>query len=307
MGMAFIVGSRGSPLALAQSRAVIRDLEQAPPGRMFTLREITTRGDELTHIPLPHLRGKGIFIKELETALLRGEIDLAVHSLKDVPTQTTPGTTIGAVCPREDARDVIVSRGGEALSQLPSGARLGTSSPRRAAQVRAHRPDIDIVDLRGNIGTRLRKVTEGEMEAAVLAAAGLIRMGWKDRITEYLPPEICLSPAGQGALAIQIRVDDAAVGEMISPLDHEPTRQATTSERAFLGRLGGGCQTPIGAFGRVLGSRLRLQGMVASPRGEDLLRDEMDGETAEPEKTGWELAQRLLERGAAAILSEASP
>jgi hydroxymethylbilane synthase len=145
------------------------------------------------------------------------------------------------------------------------------------------------------------------MEAAVLAAAGLIRMGWKDRITEYLPPEICLSPAGQGALAIQIRVDDAAVGEMISPLDHEPTRQATTSERAFLGRLGGGCQTPIGAFGRVLGSRLRLQGMVASPRGEDLLRDEMDGETAEPEKTGWELAQRLLERGAAAILSEASP
>jgi hydroxymethylbilane synthase len=307
MSRTIVVGSRGSLLALAQTQAAIHQLRQAHPGHEFVLRKISTRGDELSHIPLPRLGGKGIFIKELETALLRGEIDLAVHSFKDMPTQLSPGLSIAAVGTREDARDALISREGHLLSRLRPGARVGTSSPRRAAQIWAHRPDLNIVDLRGNIDTRLRKVREGQVEAAVLAAAGLIRLGWEDHITEYLPPEVCLPAVGQGALAMEIREDDGELRDMLSILDHEPTRQATTSERAFLEHLGGGCQTPIGAFAQVLGPRLRLQGMIASPQGEKVIRDEAEGEAGEAEKVGRELAQRLLGQGAGELLSEVAP
>ncbi|MFQ5826030.1 MAG: hydroxymethylbilane synthase [Dehalococcoidia bacterium] len=307
MSRTIVVGSRGSLLALAQTQAAIQQLKQAHPGHEFVLRKISTRGDELSHIPLPHLGGRGIFTKELETALLQGEIDLAVHSFKDMPIQLSPGLRIAAIGAREDARDALISREGQPLSRLSPGARLGTSSPRRAAQIRARRPDLNIVDLRGNIDTRLRKVKEGQVEAAVLAAAGLIRLGWADRITEYLPPEVCLPAVGQGALAMEIRGDDGELKDMLSILDHEPTRQATTAERAFLEHLGGGCQTPIGAFAQVLGPALRLQGMIASPQGGKLLRDEVEGEAGEPEKVGRELAQKLLGRGAGEILSEVAP
>lgn len=301
-----VVGTRASLLAQAQTQEIIGLLTSLFPGQEFLPRQIRTRGDELAEAPLPQIGGKGLFIKELEVALLKGEIDLAVHSFKDLPTELAPGLKIAAITPRVDARDVLVSCQGLPLIVLPPGARLGTSSPRRAAQIRAWRPDIDVVNLRGNLDTRLGKIERGVVEAGVLAAAGLIRLGLADRITEYLPPHICLPAVGQGALAVEIREGDRNIEEMVSALDHLPTRQAITAERVFLKCLGGGCHTPIAAYAEVKDSLLELNGMVASPSGNRLLRAGDTGQAEAPEELGQRVAERLLSMGAEEILAEAT-
>lgn len=298
-----IVGSRGSALALAQTQEVIKHLSAAFPDLRFEVKKITTQGDRMTNTPLPTLGGKGLFVKELEVALLNKEIDLAVHSFKDLPTELAQGLVIGAVTRREDARDALVSKSSIPLEALPHGAVVGTSSPRRAVQLAVCRPDLEIVDLRGNLDTRLRKVFDGPLDAAVLAAAGLTRLGWKDKITQYLPTDVSLPAVGQGALAIEIRQDDARMACIVGVLDHEATRQAISAERACLIHLGGGCNVPIGVYGQVRGGVLNLQGMVAAPSGNHIVRSGLSGEVAMSEGLGHLLARRLLALGANKLLA----
>jgi hydroxymethylbilane synthase len=293
------LGTRGSPLALRQAEEVRRALETSHPGLKLELVIIKTHGDHMKEIPLPQVGVKGIFAKEIEEALLRGEVDVAVHSLKDLPTVLPAGLCIGAVTKREDPRDALISRGDKGLSSLPQGARVGTSSLRRRAQLLAHRPDLTVVPLRGNLDTRLRKLGAGEVDALVVAAAGLIRMGWRERVSEFLPFEISLPAPGQGALALEMRSDGEA---LTRSLDHLATRQATEAERAFLGRLEGGCQVPIGAFGQIEGGTLRLSGCVASPDGRKIIRGSVKGSSGAPQSLGEQLAEQLLTKGAAEIL-----
>jgi hydroxymethylbilane synthase len=292
------VGSRGSDLALWQARWVIARLQQAHPDIEFRIQRITTRGDVVRDRALSQVGGKGLFVKEIEAALLAGEIDLAVHSLKDMPTELTEDLAIGAVTAREDPRDVLVSRLGLKLAELPQGARVGTSSLRRAAQLRASRPDLQIVDLRGNVDTRLRKATTEEYDAVVLAAAGLIRLGYSDRITEYLSPQVMLPAAGQGALCVEVRTGDEVTRTLVS-IVHDPlTEAAITAERAFLATMGGGCQVPIAAYGIVNDDELWLRGLVASPDGSRLLRHELRGSWTESVALAQALAEEMLAQGA---------
>lgn len=297
------IGSRGSPLALAQTQELITQLAAKFPDLQFNIKKITTQGDVITDKPLPKLGGKGLFIKELETALINGEIDIAVHSFKDMPTELTPGLVIAAITKRQDPRDALVSKTGETLGNLPEGATVGTSSPRRAAQLIAYRPDLDVVDLRGNLDTRLRKVNTGEVDAAILAAAGLIRLGLTDKITQLLPAEISLPAVGQGALAVEIRQNDSNIAEIVKVLDHQSTRQAITAERACLQHLGGGCNVPIGVYGRIREGMLNLQGIVASPDGGHIIRSGLTGDVSMSEGLGHLLGRRLLALGADKILS----
>ncbi|TEU13563.1 MAG: hydroxymethylbilane synthase [Anaerolineales bacterium] len=298
------VGSRGSDLALWQTHWVIARLQQARPDIEFRIQRITTRGDVVRDRALSQVGGKGLFVKEIEAALLAGEIDLAVHSLKDMPTEQPEGLTISAVTAREDPRDVLVSRLGLKLAKLPQGARVGTSSLRRAAQLRASRPDLQIVDLRGNVDTRLRKATTEEYDAVVLAAAGVIRLRYSDRITEYLSPKVMLPAAGQGALCVEVRTDDEATRTLIS-IVHDPlTDAAVMAERVFLTRMGGGCQVPIAAYGIVNADELWLRGLVASPDGSRLLRHELRGSWTEPVVLGQALAEEMLAQGADEICRE---
>ena len=302
-----IVGSRGSPLALAQTQEVIRQLTANFPVLEFKIQKITTQGDVITNKPLSKLGGKGLFVKELEVALINGEIDFAVHSFKDLPTELTPGLIVGAITKREDPRDALVSKNGETLDNLPPGAIVGTSSPRRAAQLIAYRPDLDIVDLRGNLDTRLRKVEKGEVDAAVLAAAGLIRLGMAGKITQLLPPEVSLPAVGQGALAIEIRQNDQEIAEMVKVLDHQPTNQAVCAERACLEHLGGGCNVPIGVYGCVTEGTINLQGIVACPDGNHVVRSGISGDVNMCEGLGHLLGRRLLALGADKILAGELP
>lgn len=261
---------------------------------------------------------------ELERALLAGQIDIAVHSLKDVPSWPTDGLTVAAVTEREDVRDVLVSRGGLTLADLPEGAVVGTGSPRRAAQLLAARPDLCIADIRGNVDTRIRKVEDGRYDAAVMAAAGLARLGWLDRAAEILSTDVMLPAVGQGALALQVRAGDAEAMELVSAVDHAASRQATTAERALEARLGGGCHAAVAALGEVtrsvslspsaaprvnsakdLGDGLRLRGLVADLSGRRLLRGEIEGPVAGAESLGTRLAERLIEEGAAGLLAAA--
>jgi hydroxymethylbilane synthase len=298
------VGSRGSDLALWQTRWVIARLQQACPDVEFRIQRITTRGDVVRDRALSQVGGKGLFIKEIEAALLAGEIDLAVHSLKDMPTEMPEGLVLDAVTAREDPRDVLVSRLGLKLAELPPGARVGTSSLRRAAQLRACRPDLQIVDLRGNVDTRLRKAATEEYDAVVLAAAGLIRLGHSDRVTEYLSPRVMLPAVGQGALCVEVRIGDEATRTLIS-IVHDPlTDAAVTAERVFLARMGGGCQVPIAAYGIVNADELWLRGLVASPDGSRLLRHELRGSSTEPVGLGQALAEDMLAQGADEICRE---
>ena len=283
---------------------MLESLKALHPSRELRIIEIKTQGDVQRDVPLSLIGGKGVFVKEVQEALLRGQVDVAVHSFKDLPTQPTPGLTLGCVTRRLDPRDALVSREGLSLDKLPPGARVGTSSPRRSAQLRALRPDLSLVDMRGNLDTRLRKVAAGTVETAVVAAAGLLRLGWGERITEFIPPEICLPAVGQGALALEMREGDNELAEMLAALDHPPTRRAIAAERAFLEALGGGCHYPIAALGEMVGQRLLLRGLVASPTGERVLRDTGEGE--DPEATGRALARKLLARGAGEILREVS-
>jgi len=266
------------------------------------LRKIQTSGDKILDVPLAQIGGKGLFVKEIEEALLSGEIDLAVHSMKDVPTELPQGLAILCVPPREDPRDALISRDGRSFMDLPCGARIGTSSLRRQSQLLHARPDITIAMLRGNLDTRFKKLREGQFDAIVLAAAGLRRLAWAHEITEYLAPQISLPAIGQGALGIEGRRDDLFIRSLLSGLDHAPSKTAVLAERALLHRLQGGCQVPIAAHATVVGPGVRLEGLVSSVDGKELIRDTVEGTVEDPESIGIQLAERLLARGGDRIL-----
>ena len=291
-----VIASRGSQLALWQARWVASQLTAA--GHECRIEIIKTTGDKITDVPLAKVGTKGLFTKEIEEALLDERADLAVHSLKDLPTELPEGLVLAATPPREDARDAVIGR---RVADLPQGARVGTSSLRRAAQLRKLRPDLEIESVRGNLDTRLRKLDEGQYDAILLAAAGLKRLGWADRIAEILPPEVMCPAVGQGSLAIETRASGAGF-EACRALDDAATHAAVTAERGVLGALGGGCQVPIGAHATVREGRLSLLGVVASPDGSSLIRAESEGPAAEAEAIGRALGETLLGRGARQIL-----
>lgn len=299
------IGTRGSQLARAQANWVREQLAEA--GHAAELVIIQTHGDLLANASLPHIGGKGVFVKELENALLANEVDLAVHSLKDLPTELPEGLTIAAIPERVDPRDVICCRHRETFDSLAGKATLATSSLRRRAQILASRPDLQVIEVRGNLDTRLRKLAEGQFDALALAAAGLIRMGWQDQISEYLAFDYCLPAPGQGAIAIQARQDDPRSNAILSGLEHAPSRAAVTAERAFLAAMGGGCLAPIGAVGIVNEQELLLRGIVASSDGRRMLRDKLRGTVSEAAALGAKLAEQLLAAGGAEILAAISP
>jgi len=291
-----VIASRGSQLALWQARWVQEQLAQK--GHESRIEIIKTTGDKITDVPLAQVGGKGLFTKEIEEALLDGRADLAVHSLKDLPTELPAGLVLAAVPVREDPRDAIVGR---KLADLPQGATVGTSSLRRAAQLRKLRPDLQIESVRGNLDTRLRKLDEGRYSAIVLAAAGLRRLGWADRIAELLPPDVMCSAVGQGALAIETR-ESGAGRDAVAALDHAETHAAVTAERGVLAALGGGCQVPIGAFARVEAGRLQIQAVVIAPDGSELVTGHSEGLSSDAAAIGRALGDDLLHRGARRIL-----
>ncbi len=299
-----VIGTRGSKLALWQAEWVQAGLQAVAPDLSVTLRTIKTSGDKILDVPLAAIGGKGLFVKEIEEALLREEIDLAVHSMKDVPTQLPERLAILSVPKRENPHDALISRDGCKLADLPAGARIGTSSLRRQAQLLYYRPDLRIQMLRGNLDTRLRKVRDGDYEAIVLAAAGLTRLGWLNEVTEYLPFTISLPAIGQGAIGIEGRRDDAFVQALVQKLDHPETHTAVSAERALLERLEGGCQVPIAAHATLQGETLLMDGLVASVDGRQVLRESFQGPAVEAEQVGRQLAERLLARGGQAILSQ---
>ena len=308
-GRLFVVGTRGSRLALVQTDIALAVLRAAHPAATFETRTITTSGDNST-ASLSEIGGRGVFVIEIERALLVGEIDIAVHSLKDLPSEETPGLTIAATLPREDPRDALVSRSGARLADLPAGATVATGSPRRAVQVLAARQDVRVCDIRGNVDTRVRKVEEGEYDAVVLAAAGLKRLGWLERAAQVFEPEEMLPAVGQGALAVQVRSDDAETLALVATTDDPATRVAVTAERAFERRLGAGCMAAIGAYGTLsVGGHadrtpLLLRGLVGQPGR--ILRAEMEGVASEADMLGVRLAEFLIGQGAAELLETAS-
>lgn len=302
MGTHVTIGTRGSNLALWQANWVKSRLEQSHPGLTVHLEVIKTQGDKILDMPLAQVGGKGLFVKEIEEALLDGRADLAVHSMKDMPADLPDGLCIGPVPLREDPRDVLISRNSLSLETFPAGARVGTCSLRRAAQVRHLRPDIHVVPLRGNLETRLRKLDEGQMEATILAAAGIKRMGYQERISEYFDTGRMLPAVAQGALCIEIRENDDAIEALVAPLNHLETQTVILGERAFLNRLQGGCQVPIAGHGRLEGDRFSLVGLVADLDGQAVIRDTLSGPAHEAQKIGMALADRLIEAGARELL-----
>jgi len=299
-----VVGSRGSKLALIQAESVVAKIKEVNPDLEVSISKIVTKGDRNSHTQLDRMAGIGVFVKELEEALLDGRIDLAVHSLKDMPTQIPQGLCLAAVTERLDPRDVLVSSS-RRLAELAPGSRIGTGSFRRAVQLASYRPDLEVCSIRGNIDTRLRKVSGGEVDGVVLAAVALVRLGWEDRITEYLPLKHFLPAVGQGVLAIETRLGDNEITKLVFPINHSLTWQAITAERAFLSTLGGGCRAPIAALGTVNGTTLKLEGMVADVSGKKILRASEEGGTLAPEQVGVQLAQKMLAMGASKFISEA--
>ncbi|HET7580419.1 MAG TPA: hydroxymethylbilane synthase [Bacillales bacterium] len=297
------VGSRKSNLALVQSNWVIDALKAKDNGYDFEVKKISTKGDRILDVTLSKIGGKGLFVKEIERALLDGEIDMAVHSMKDMPSDLPEGLTIGCIPKRVDYRDAFISKKYNSLAELPEGAVVGTSSLRRGAQVLVRRPDVVVEPVRGNIETRLRKLEEGRFDAILLAAAGLERMGWSDDIvTEYLEPDVCLPAVGQGALAIECREDDTELLEYLDMINDEETSRTVSAERAFLKKLEGGCQTPIAAHAKLSDAGVTLTGLVASPDGKTVFREMSAGDN--PVRLGEKLASELLGQGAKAILDE---
>lgn len=298
------VGTRGSALARWQADWVAARLREAWPALEIQTRCFTTAGDRLLDRPLPEIGGKGLFTEELENALRQGQIDIAVHSLKDLPIGDAPGLTLGAIGEREDARDVLVSRRGWRLSTLPQGAGVGTSSLRRSAQLLAARPDLRLAPLRGNVDTRVRKALNGDYDAVVLAAAGVLRLGLGAHIAEYLSFDVMLPAPGQGALAVQCRAGDRATLELLRVIDDAPARAAVAAERAFLQALGGGCAAPVAAYARlaICNSQFALEmtGLVASPDGRRLIR--VSGSDDDPVALGAQLAREALALGARELL-----
>ena len=298
------IGTRGSKLALWQSEYIKARIEEST-GAKVDLKIIKTTGDKILDVPLAKVGGKGLFTKELEVELLAGTVDLCVHSMKDVPTELPEGCVIAATPERVDPRDVLVS--GPAnydLDTLPAGARVGTSSLRRVAQVRALRPDVEIVDVRGNLDTRMRKAEEGEVDVVILAAAGITRMGWGDRISHYISPEQMVSAVGQGAIGVEIREDDPFMAEVCAVLCHDETFTCITAERVVMRTLEGGCQVPIGAYARLEGDALVMDGLVGSVDGTRIVRDRLTGSPEDPEALGHAMVARLRELGADEILGE---
>jgi hydroxymethylbilane synthase len=301
-----VIASRGSELALWQANHVRDQLMAEHPRLVVEIQIVRTLGDRILDVPLARIGDKGLFTKELDTALLERTADVAVHSLKDIPTRLPEGLVIAAVGEREDPRDVLLARPGVpgSLMELPAGARVGTSSLRRRAQLRAARPELEVVDLRGNLNTRLARLDAGDYEAIILAAAGVLRLGWRDRISEFLEPDSWLPAVGQGALGIMTRAGDARVTALLHPLGDAPTTAAVRAERAFLNRLEGGCQVPIAALASHGGDAISLDGLVADLDGETVLRAVATGSPDAPEELGVRLAAELAGRGATAILNE---
>jgi hydroxymethylbilane synthase len=327
-----IIGTRGSKLALWQAEWVRLELQRMSPGLEIELKKIKTTGDKILDVPLAKVGGKGLFVREIEEALLRGDVDIAVHSMKDVPTELPEGLHLGAICKREDPRDALISQISNLKSQiskfkdLPRGATIGTSSLRRSCQLQHLRPDLKIIQLRGNLDTRLRKLDEGKFDAIIVATAGVKRLGLSTRITEILGPEISLPAIGQGAIGIECRINDKFINNIIAPLNHPDTSICVRAERAFLKRLGGGCQVPIAAYARISppthpspsrgegkggGENLSsdicvliIDGLVGSISGDKIIRGHMEGRLEEAEALGINLAEDLLSRGAREILAE---
>ncbi|MDO3377883.1 hydroxymethylbilane synthase [Geoalkalibacter halelectricus] len=299
------IGTRASQLALWQANWVKNCLEQRYPDLEVTLTKIKTQGDRILDVPLAMVGGKGLFVKEIEEAMLRGEVDIAVHSMKDVPTVFPEGLALRCITEREDPRDILVLRPGVASWQeLPQGARIGTSSLRRKSQLLHARPDLHMIDIRGNVETRLRKLTDEDLDAVVLAAAGMKRLGFAGMISEYLEPATMLPAIGQGALGLESRIDDAETNALIDFFNHSETAYAVTAERALLRHLEGGCQVPIAAYGTVSGDQVLLTGLVASVDGAQFLKKTLTGPVAEAQALGVSLAEDLLVMGADKILNE---
>ena len=298
------IATRKSPLALWQAHFVQSRLQQLYPQLRVELLPMSTKGDKILDSPLAKVGGKGLFVKELEQAILAGDADIAVHSMKDVPVEFPDGLGLSIICERDDPRDAFVSSRFSSMAELPAGSRVGTSSLRRQCQLRASRPDLQILDLRGNVNSRLAKLDAGEYDAILLAAAGLKRLGLQARITTLLPPEQSLPANGQGAVGIECRLDDDELLTLLAPLEHGPTRQRVLAERAMNRALQGGCQVPIGAYAELEGDQLWLRGLVGSPDGRQILRAECRGAASDPVALGQTLAEQLLAQGAARLLTE---
>ncbi|SHI01949.1 hydroxymethylbilane synthase [Ferrimonas marina] len=296
------IATRKSPLALWQAEFVKAELEQAHPGLTVTLLPMSTKGDIILDTPLAKVGGKGLFVKELEVAMLEGRADIAVHSMKDVPMEFPEGLGLTVICEREDPRDAFVSNKYSKLDDLPQGAIVGSSSLRRQCQLRAARPDLEIRDLRGNVGTRLSKLDAGDYDAIILAAAGLKRLELEDRIASLIEPEQSLPANGQGAVGIECRLDDAELIELLKVLEHAPTRARVLAERAMNTALHGGCQVPIGAYSEIEGNELWLRGLVGDPDGSTILYAERRGPITDAEQIGQALADELKQQGAGEIL-----
>ena len=299
------IGTRASALALWQANWVKGELERRWPGLQVQLVPIKTTGDKIQNVPLAEVGGKGLFTKEIDEALLSGRVDLAVHSMKDIPYQLPPGIEFGAIPEREDPRDALISNG-RWLDDLPPAARIGTSSLRRQVQLRHRFPSLKIVTLRGNVDTRLKKLADGEFDAIILALAGLRRLGRESGVTQGLDQELMLPAIGQGALRIACRGDDASTREKVAPLDHENTRLAVTAERGLLGVLEGSCKVPIAGHARLEEGQIKLKGLVANLAGTVVVSSEIAGVPAKARDVGVALGQELLKRGAGAILAEIS-
>jgi hydroxymethylbilane synthase len=305
-----IIGTRGSKLALWQAEWIRSELQKRNPGLEVELNKIKTTGDKILDVPLAQVGGKGLFVKEIEEALLRGEADLAVHSMKDVPTEFPEGLHLAIICEREDPRDAFLSGMQDSkfkipnFNALPQGATVGTSSLRRSCQLLNLRPDLKILQLRGNLDTRLRKLDEGQFDAIILAAAGVKRLGWGERITEILSPETSLPAIGQGAVGVECRIDDKFIHDLIVPLNHYETGVCVRGERACLRKLEGGCQVPIAAHARLVHGTLVMDGLVGSVSGDRIVRSRKEGRPDDARNVGTALAADLLAKGADKILSE---
>ncbi len=301
------IGSRKSQLALVQTHWVQEQLQQAFPGRTFEVHTMSTQGDKILDVALAKIGDKGLFTKELEVGMIEGDIDFAVHSLKDLPTRLPEGLVLGCVTEREDPADALVvheKHKDKQIDTLPEGAVVGTSSLRRLAQLRHHYPHLSFKDIRGNLNTRLQKLDSGEFDAIILAVAGLQRLGMGDRVHQVLAPEVSLHAVGQGALGIECRSEDAEVLSLLKALEHQPTAQRCYAERAFLRELEGGCQVPIGVNTVLEGDRLSLTGIVASLDGQRIVKDSVSGAAADAEQLGTDLAKMLRQQGAQEILDE---
>jgi hydroxymethylbilane synthase len=302
VGRRVIVGTRGSELALEQTEIVVNALKHGWPKHQFEIQKIKTIGDKILDVALSKIGDKGLFTKELEVALLNRDIDLAIHSMKDMPTVLPEGLTIGAILKREYPGDVLVSPTGTTLEHLPPEARIGTSSLRRQAQLRYYRRDFVIAPIRGNVTTRLNRLKSGDFDAIVLAWAGLARLGLENHATQRLPYSICLPAVSQGAIGVEIRADDPETGRIVEILNDEDSRVAILAERAFMRRLEGGCQVPVGALASIAGHELSIEGVVADLNGERLVRSGESGPLFHAEELGVQLAEKLLRMGAADIL-----